>query len=327
MISGSGFFDTFKRNLSIALLAIVTLISTSAQALIYSNTVDITGWWDTAEMQIVGDRMYHVHSNRYGSPPLSSLQIYDISNPDQPVLLGEESSPVTAMDVTIDGSFAYIADFRAGLRIVDISDSTAPVEVGFFPAFPNEFMQSVAIKGQVVYTGNQLDGLRAIDVSNPGAPSHISMFSSDPDATSDLYVKGDRLYAIGKKLIIYDISTPSDPQQIGSHNFATAVKGIDIVGEIIYAVKYSDAPELEILDTTDPSSISIVGALTIDTEPNSISAIVLSLMPGGGLLPEWGRDHTESRRRSESRRFVRRALWPRRDIGDDSTNSLEEMGR
>ena len=90
---------------------------------------------------------------------------------------------------------------------------------------------------------------------------------------SDLYVEGNRLYAIGSrlyesgsKLEIFDISTPSNPILIGSHDFGTTVTGIDIVGTTIYATKFFEAPDLEILDTANPASISIIGTLTIDEE-------------------------------------------------------------
>ena len=151
MIFGYEFFNTFERTVSVVLFAIFTFLSMTAHALIYSNTVEVTGlsvtgWGDIAEMQVVGNRMYYVYSNFYGTSP-SALQIYDISNPELPVLIGEEPSPESAVDVAIAGSFAYIADREAGLRIVNISDSTAPVEVGLFDAIASEFMNSVATKG------------------------------------------------------------------------------------------------------------------------------------------------------------------------------------
>ena len=277
MIFGSEFFNTFERTVSVVLLAIFTFLSMTAHALIYSNTVEVTGSWDTADMQVVGNRMYYVYSNFYGTSP-SALQIYDISNPELPVLIGEEPSPESAVDVAIAGSFAYIADREAGLRIVNISDSTAPVEVGLFDAIASESMHSVATKGQVAYTGSSVVGLyevrlRAIDISNPESPGEISVFSTDLSVLSDLYVEGNRLYAIGSIfnvrgdiLKIFDISTPSNPILIGSHDFGATVLGIDIVGTTIYATKFFDAPDLDILDTANPASISIIGTLTIDEE-------------------------------------------------------------
>ncbi len=46
--------------------------------------------------------------------------------------VGFYNTPGYANGVDVAGSFAYIADSFNGLRVIDISNPAAPVEVGFF---------------------------------------------------------------------------------------------------------------------------------------------------------------------------------------------------
>ncbi|MFH1860580.1 MAG: hypothetical protein ABH870_06170, partial [bacterium] len=58
------------------------------------------------------------------------LQIFDISNPYKPRLLGGYDSSGSAQGVFVRGNYAYLADGGEGLRVVDITDPTSPKETG-----------------------------------------------------------------------------------------------------------------------------------------------------------------------------------------------------
>ncbi len=81
------------------------------------------------------------------------LQIIDISNPSQPVLIGytqPQFSP--AVNITLNGNYAYIASEEAGLRIIDISSSTNPIEVdSYYLANTGQGFDRVQIKGGYAY--------------------------------------------------------------------------------------------------------------------------------------------------------------------------------
>src|ERR1700722_14339781 len=57
------------------------------------------------------------------------LRIYDISNPANPVSVGNVNNGLAA-GVPLAGNFACVADSSDGLRIYDISDPANPVSVG-----------------------------------------------------------------------------------------------------------------------------------------------------------------------------------------------------
>ena len=76
--------------------------------------------------------------------------------------------------MTVVDERAYIADQEAGLRIVDVSDPAAPVELGFLLMPFNA--ENVTVDGTKAYVSDGPGGLRIIDVSNPAAPVELGSF-------------------------------------------------------------------------------------------------------------------------------------------------------
>jgi hypothetical protein len=72
-------------------------------------------------------------------------------------------------DVAVSGSYAYVADNWAGLRVIDVSNPSSPREVGFYDT-PG-YAYGVAVSGTYAYVADVWEGLRVIDVSNPSSPS------------------------------------------------------------------------------------------------------------------------------------------------------------
>jgi hypothetical protein len=55
----------------------------------------------------------------------SGLQVVDISAPSTPHIVGSVVTP-NAVGLTLDGSYAYLADWVSGLQVVDVTE-LAPV--------------------------------------------------------------------------------------------------------------------------------------------------------------------------------------------------------
>ena len=86
------------------------------------------------------------------------LLVFDVSNPQQPVLLGQ--TPPFAdivQDVAAAGARVYVAAGASGLRIVDVSTHTRPVEVGVFAIAG--FASGVAVFGHYAAVADRQDGL------------------------------------------------------------------------------------------------------------------------------------------------------------------------
>ncbi len=117
------------------------------------------------------------------------LHVLNISNPRNVVQVGlvnvGANSGAIALDV--QGRYAYVAVRWAGLHVVDISDSSAPVPVALYDT-PGRAM-AVVVEGNYAYIADETGGLRVLDVCNPRAPVEVGFYDS-PGSAGDVAVEG-----------------------------------------------------------------------------------------------------------------------------------------
>ncbi len=73
-----------------------------------------------------------------GNAPQTRTLVWDIQDLDDPVLATEYMGETGATDhnLYVRGQYMYQSNYVAGMRVIDISDPTAPVEVGYFDTVP-----------------------------------------------------------------------------------------------------------------------------------------------------------------------------------------------
>lgn len=73
-----------------------------------------------------------------GTTERTRTLIYDVAELDDPILIGEHLGPDRATDhnLFISGTRAYLANYQAGFRVLDISNPESPVEIGWFDTTP-----------------------------------------------------------------------------------------------------------------------------------------------------------------------------------------------
>jgi hypothetical protein len=102
--------------------------------------------------------------------------------------VGFWNTPSYAYDVAVAGSYAYVADGYAGLRVIDISDPTAPLEVGSCST-PGD-AHGVAVAGSYAYVADGSGGLRVIDVSDPSALAEVEYWDTPGRASRVAVAEG-----------------------------------------------------------------------------------------------------------------------------------------
>lgn len=166
--------------------------------------------------------------------------------------------PGRISDVGVLGNYAYLGAFNqpcgsGGVYVVDISDPTAPTEVGFIPtasgSFVGEGVQAVSLnttsfKGDILVinneicalTSSQIGGFSIYDVTNPLAPVPLVVGAGDPtpstfSATNQIHSafawqQGKKAYVVivdDEELAdvdIFDITNPSAPAQVAEVGLA-----------------------------------------------------------------------------------------------------------
>ena len=81
-------------------------------------------------------------------------------------------------DVFVSGSYAYVADWWDGLEIFDISDPTAPVEVGQFNDGGSSY--GIYVSESYAYVADGHDGLEIFKISIPNNTQNSLIPGYDP---------------------------------------------------------------------------------------------------------------------------------------------------
>lgn len=93
-----------------------------------------SGWWsEDKQFVIVHDELdEQKHSLN------TTLNIFDISSLNTPTLVGTWTGPTRAIDHNgfVRGNRYYMSNYERGVTVLDITDPTDPVEVGFFDTYP-----------------------------------------------------------------------------------------------------------------------------------------------------------------------------------------------
>ncbi len=134
------------------------------------------------------------------------LQLFDVSDPAAPVLLGAADTPGRARGLVTSGTTAYVADDSQGIQVIDVSDPAAPVLVGSV-ATPGD-ADAVDAEGTWVYA---VDGdLHIIDASDPAAPVIVETIAT-AGVVRDVAVQGSYAYVSDQYagLLVLDVSDPA----------------------------------------------------------------------------------------------------------------------
>jgi hypothetical protein len=124
------------------------------------------------------------------------LVVLELSDPANPRMVGQtDMLPDLVEDIHIAGDYAYVADggiwsddcwcyIDPGLRVVDISDPTTPVEVATYET-PGP-AQGVFVVGDHAYV-TDTSALWIVDVSNPTTPQYVGFYDT-PTSVEDIHV-------------------------------------------------------------------------------------------------------------------------------------------
>ncbi|MFA6594189.1 MAG: tail fiber domain-containing protein [Candidatus Buchananbacteria bacterium] len=251
-VTSSPFFTKLSISTTTAFTAALTYVTTSLP--------DVSG--GASNSAVYGDYLYVVMQSATST---NRLRIFDISNPDNPILLDSDFSLQPGLPdggarcIEVDGKYAYIGfeDYDTGstttLSILDITDPTNPVEmVG--SNYTNDYaLRKLRVIDGLLYAAyyttaaRGYDGLQIIDVSDPSNPARISAsVSGFPGETRGIDIQGKYAYTVSyfdtstDVFRITDISDPYHPVVVGGQNLAMSPLGRDVVVRGNYAYTTSD---------------------------------------------------------------------------------------
>jgi|GEM_PF-4748082 len=166
------------------------------------------GSWGGAyrDLVVTADRLY-------GLADTGRLDGYDITDPDNIILLGRCETRGTAEAMALRGDVLYIADGAAGLTVMDVSDPAAPVIVAQLDT--DGFARAIQIAGDWAYLADGPNGLITLDCTTPAAPV-VHARSDTPGWAGVMQILDDTLYVADGTagIAVFSLTEPEAPRYV-----------------------------------------------------------------------------------------------------------------
>lgn len=201
------------------------------------------------------------------------IRIYDVHDPESPILQGEYATPGYALDFVIQGTHAYVADGYDGkLQVINVSDPTNPTYASSY-SIGNGVAGAIAISGTTLCIAKNGASTNSplryylFDVTNPSSP--IRRVARESNRIISMKMKENVLYFVTAsqypypyKLEVNDISNPASPNLVGERDLPRYSAGLAVTDEYAYVATGSDG--VYIIDITNPPQLSRVGIVDSD---------------------------------------------------------------
>ena len=174
-----------------------------------------------------------------------------------PEIVGSVETPGTAIGVAVREGLAYVADYRSGLQVIDVTDPASPQIVGGVDTPGGA--ANVAVSGTHAYVADYGSGLQVIDITDPRSPQIVGSVDTWGWANG-VAVTGAYAYVADSHygLYVIDITDPYSPQIVGSVNMCYPYRLV-VLGS--YAYVADEACGLQVVDITNPANPRIVGGV------------------------------------------------------------------
>ena len=161
----------------------------------------------------------------------STLEIIDISDPVQPRHISTFLSKNLPLDIAVQDSFAYLATFDEGLKIIDWHDPYSPIEI--YRNFKSAL--GIGLSNEFAYV-DRADTFFVVNVSNPHSPIVVGKFGRNYGSFSsiDLVVSNDYVYWADGILGAIDVSDPANPQERALFEGRHRARGVAVRGSTIF---------------------------------------------------------------------------------------------
>lgn len=230
------------------------------------------GWGKVVDLVVRDEYVY------FGD---STLSVFDISNPDAPLLRGEAFVGGQPQNMAVAGNYAYVLDFEAGLRVVDITDPAQPSEVGH--SVPIESARGLAVQANYAFVGGResREGrgygfLKVFDLTNPTSPREVGSWEAPGIALEDVVISGERAFvsvrvdAYDYDIWVLNVSNPIAPVPLGSYEGTQIIWDMALSGACAFMINF-EAEGFMVLDVSNPYALREIGVLDMFGFPNQLA--------------------------------------------------------
>lgn len=164
--------------------------------------------------------------------------------------------PAVVMGLHVEGDLVWVANGKAGVSVVDLSDPFHPTLLASFdlPSTANECARA----GDHLYVACEDGGLRVLDASVPSALSEVGAYETSLYAM-DVVVSGSVAFVADmydSAVKVFDISDPTNPSLVHTRSVAGPPWSLDLRDDLLAVV--DDYATFTLLDVTTPTSTAVL---------------------------------------------------------------------
>ncbi len=156
-----------------------------------------------------------------------------MANPTVPYEIGSCATPTPAMGIDVQDDYAYLAIADSGLRIIDISDPSAPAVVG---AYDSILCVQVDVVGDYAYCATAAGKFYVLNVSDPANTYAEDSIITGSGWSCDVHVVNNFAYLAWTDLAIVDVTDPTNPFMVDQISAPGVGYGIFMEDSFAYLV-------------------------------------------------------------------------------------------
>ena len=186
----------------------------------------------------------------------SHLEVWNCSNPAQPVKVTSIPVAQPIVDMTLSGHLLFAACQTAGVDVFDISAPQAPALLSTLPVTGSAVQ--VAVEGNLMAVAAGLQGLVIADISSPAAPAALGTWQytkkSNPGFVSGAAFSGPTTVWVNHNIYgatALNVSAPATPTIIGKESSTGMFGKVYPYSNVLYVC--SEAGGLALIDISNPA--------------------------------------------------------------------------
>jgi hypothetical protein len=185
------------------------------------------------------------------------LSLIDVSDPTSPQHVGSCTLGGWALQVAVNGDFAYVAvagksdgGVTGGdLQVIDVRDPANPHRIGGYGSSGTGAI-GVATDAHNVYLASAADGaMHVIDPDNATSPQRVGRYRA-PEYARRMAVAGDFVYLLAGGLHVIELRR-ANLQRVGHYDTSGYTHDVVVSGNLAYVA--DDSAGLQVVDVTDPA--------------------------------------------------------------------------
>ncbi|UCG42865.1 MAG: T9SS type A sorting domain-containing protein [candidate division WOR-3 bacterium] len=184
---------------------------------------------------------------------LQSVDISDLGNPQLDTFLLRADM---AVDAWVDGDRAYVANYRDGLKVLDVTVPASPVELGGRME-DGSWCETVVARDSFAFVGWwPRPTFRTVLVSDPTNPQEVAGFSV-PSKPEDMVLRDTLVFGAGRlRFYAVNVAQPRESVLVGSCVTGDATSaGLSLRDTLAFVGNFVS----QVVSIADPASPAVVG--------------------------------------------------------------------